>query len=136
RRCGKPSSPSRRPSSGPCVKSPGFPMKIKLNRTVNRKALAILLAAAAALGAGTHFVHAYQVKSNARSMFEQAEQAQREGQIPQALEYLENYLGLDLDDTDARARYGLLLRDAAKTPQGKLRAFLVLEQTLQRGCER
>src|SRR5205823_5284754 len=64
------------------------------------------------------------------------EQAQREGQVPQAPQYLENYLGLERDDTDARARYGLLLRDAAKTPQAKMRAFLALEQALQRGCER
>src|SRR5437764_1426051 len=111
-------------------------MKIKLNRTVNLKALAILLAGAVALGVGTHFAHAYQVKRNARSTFEQAEQAQREGQVPQALEYLENYLGLERDDTDARARYGLLLRGEAKTPPAKLRAFLALEQALQRGCER
>src|SRR5947209_3228521 len=105
-------------------------------RLVNRKAVVILALACAGLGATTHFVHGFQVKRNSRALFEQALQAEREGDPALTADYLQQYLGLEPNDVDARARLGLLLFGRAKSRPEQLRAFLVLDDVLRRDPQR
>jgi tetratricopeptide (TPR) repeat protein len=107
-----------------------------MRRTINYKAVLILLACGVALGAGVHVVHGFQVRRNAGALLEQAKVAEQEGRPAEAADALEQYVSLTPDDTDALARYGTLLRQAARTPQDLVRAFLVLEQALRRDAGR
>jgi tetratricopeptide (TPR) repeat protein len=101
-------------------------------RRVNYRFVLVLLGCLLGLGGSVYAVHGLQVRRNARAVYDQAEQARREGHADQEEEYLEQYLSLAPDQTDARARFGALLRQRAKTPAARLKAFLVLEQVLRR----
>jgi tetratricopeptide (TPR) repeat protein len=105
-------------------------------RRLNGKALLILVLSAAALAGGAHLAHAFQVKRNAAAMIDQARQAEHEGEARQAAWYLQQYISLEPNDTDARARYGLLLHSSANTQQEHLRAYLTLEEVLRRDSGR
>ncbi len=106
------------------------------NRRVNVKAFLILIVTAVVLGGTVYFVHGWQVRRNAHVLLEEADRAEHEGQSEAALEHLENYLGLEPHDTDARAKYGLLLAKLAKTRHEVERAFLTLEDVVRRDGKR
>jgi tetratricopeptide (TPR) repeat protein len=106
--------------------------KLTGNRRVNRWALLILTVAVLVAAGGVYFVHGWQVQRNARGLYEQAEQAQREGNARQAADYLQHYLGMVPEDTEALTKYGLLLNQLAKKPREYQKALNVLEQVLRR----
>src|SRR5207237_6464921 len=98
---------SRRPPHSP---RPAFPEEAPaMRKKLNVKFLGALAGAAAVLGVGVHGLHAYQVRRNASDLLGQATRAEQQGQPEQAAEELGRYLGLVPGDTDALARYGLLL---------------------------
>jgi tetratricopeptide (TPR) repeat protein len=100
--------------------------------------LACLLAGAAAATIGVHYLHAVQIKRNAGALLRQANQAENEGNLPRAADYLVQYLALVPDDTETRAKYGLLLADKrmVTSPRAAMRAFLFLDDVLRRVPER
>jgi tetratricopeptide (TPR) repeat protein len=104
---------------------------MKTRRTVNYKAVLVLVVSAALLGVGVHFLHAVQVKRNAHVLLEQADQAETNGQEQEAAALLTQYLGMVPEDSAALARYGLLTDKLAKNPRQRLTAFFVLEKVLR-----
>jgi tetratricopeptide (TPR) repeat protein len=103
-----------------------------MRRSLNYKFLLGLLAGTAVFGTGVHFLHAYQVRRNAGALLTRAEQAEKAGDNAQALDYYRRYLGFVPKDTEALARYGLLLADekVATTPRKRIEALLVLDRVL------
>lgn len=104
-------------------------------RTLNVKRLACLLVVLALLGAGTHFLHGFQVKRNASSLLRQAKDADQAGQLDDEAEYLDRYLSLVPTDFDALRQYGVTLNRLADDPAKiKLRgqAFFILERVASR----
>jgi tetratricopeptide (TPR) repeat protein len=107
-----------------------------MKNRVNVKAVIILLGTFAALAVGIHFLHAYQVKRNAGEVYAQALAMQEEGRLAEAVDYLDQFLGLAPGDNEALARLGILRDDLAKTPRARARAFIILEQVLRREADR
>ena len=91
----------------------------------------MVLGSCAALGVFIHLVHGFQVKRNARALLEQATVAEQEGRPEQAAEHLALYLGMAPHDTEALARYALLLHRLAREPKARLKAFFTLERALR-----
>jgi tetratricopeptide (TPR) repeat protein len=104
-----------------------------MKRQINFKFVAWMLVAIFILGAGTHFLHGFQVKLNARTLLEQAARAEGIGELQKAVSYYGRYLGFERDDNSARAKYGIALDELGKktgTPRNRIDAFLVMEQVL------
>jgi predicted Zn-dependent protease len=106
-----------------------------MKNRVNGKAVIILLGTFAALAVGVHFLHAYQLKRNAREVYAQALVMQEEGRLAEAVDYLDQFLGLAPGDNEALARLGVLLDELAKTSRARARAFYILEQVLRREAD-
>src|SRR5262245_20411799 len=110
-----------------------------MKRTLNLRFLIFFAVSAVVLVPGLHFLHTYQVKRNAIIFLEQAEQAQKDGDLIKAATYYRRYLDLDpLDRHKALAKYGELLADerVAKSGKAKAQAYYKLEQALRREPER
>ncbi len=99
-----------------------------MRRQVKTKFLAQLLLTLVVLGVGVHFLHAFQVKRNAKAFLLRADEAEADKEFDKSLDYLRRYLGFHPNDTEAQVRYALLLDKQATTPQARLRAFFALEQ--------
>jgi tetratricopeptide (TPR) repeat protein len=114
-----------------------------MKRSFNVKFFAILVGAAACLAVGVHFLHAYQVRRSAGSLLEQARQAEAGGDLYNATELLNNYLGYVPGDIETLANYGLLLDKMSAPsvghsmdPRVRFRALLVLEKVLRIEADR
>lgn len=109
-----------------------------MQKRINVKSLAILLASGAVLCSGAHFLHGYQVRSNAGILLAQADRAEQEGRLDVATSYLARYVTLAPADIDARAKYALLIANPKKAnePKALLQAFLVLSRTVQLAPDR
>lgn len=107
-----------------------------MKRTINFKAVLILTAGFALFGIGVHLLHGFQVSRHSRGLIEQANQAERDGQLDDAARYLVEYLGLTPNDAEAQCRYALMMKKLAKTPNQKLRAYYGLENVLRRYSDR
>jgi tetratricopeptide (TPR) repeat protein len=103
---------------------------------VSVRRLLIVLACLAILGTSVYFVHGYQVRRNATGLLEQARMAEDEGKVTQALDYLSQYIHLVPSDTDVLARYGQMLRKAARKPRDKMEAYFVLDRVVNRDGSR
>jgi tetratricopeptide (TPR) repeat protein len=105
-----------------------------MRRRLNLKFCGILMGALALLGAGTHLLHGFQVRRNARILLVQADRAEKEDKLPQAADCLSRYLALAPGDVDAYARYALLLADEklANSPKELLTAFFALDQAVRK----
>src|SRR5262245_48641500 len=106
-----------------------------MRRVLNYKRLLCLMAAAALLGAGVHFLHAYQMKRNADTLLAQADWAVGRGQLDEATDYLSRYLGLVPGDVDVLVKYGETLDALAQrsnSPKTRLRALFAFERALRR----
>lgn len=101
-----------------------------MKKRINIKAIGILLAVLAAFAIGTHLLHGYQVRSNARILLAQADRADADGRVDGAANYLARYIALVPADHDARAKHALLLADKklAKSPKALLQAFFALSR--------
>jgi tetratricopeptide (TPR) repeat protein len=110
-----------------------------MNRSLNVKFLAVLLGALVVIGPSLHFLHAFQVKRNARSLLRHAEKAKEDNQLEQAADYLKRFLGFQPGDNDALADYGKVLAELSRqkrSPRKALDAFLALDQLLRREPDR
>lgn len=107
-------------------------MRIRLNF----KLLLGTVAGLALAGTGIHFLHAYQVSRNAGLLLRQADLSVEQGKPEQAATLLAWYLSYQPTDTEALARYGLLLEKQARSPATRFQAMLVLEEALRRDPQR
>ncbi len=107
-----------------------------LKRTLNWKLLLGLLGGLAALALAAHLVHAYQVGRHARTLREQARQAEEEGQTRRAATCLRRCLEFAPEDTDTLVHYGELLERLAETPYERGRVAAVYQQVLGRQPQR
>jgi tetratricopeptide (TPR) repeat protein len=105
-------------------------------RRLNVKFLLWVLGGLLAAGAGTHFLHEFQVKRNAAALRERAEMALADGQLRQAVSYLSQYLDYEPGDTDALAQYALARDALADSPSAHYQAWLLLEQAVRRAPDR
>lgn len=105
---------------------------------LNYKRLGYTVLAMIVVGGTVHFLHAYQTQRNASAFLLQADRAAKEGDVPQALQYLERYLSYVPGDTDALVRYAELLvsEQAPQNSQVRQRALDVMEQVLRRDPSR
>ncbi|MBL8797680.1 MAG: tetratricopeptide repeat protein [Planctomycetia bacterium] len=105
-----------------------------MKRKPNFKFLGAVLLAGIVGTAVVYALHAYQIKRNAGAYRFQAERAQQEGDLDQAIHYYKEYLGFMPGDTDAFASYALLLADEriAVHARAQRRAYEMLEQVLRR----
>jgi tetratricopeptide (TPR) repeat protein len=105
-----------------------------MRKRINYRFALYLMLTVAALGTCTHFLHAYQVRRNASSLKDRANQFRQQGDLAKTAEYLGQYIGMNPTDIDALCEYALLLGgdQLAKSPQSKVRALLTLERALVR----
>ncbi|HET6576273.1 MAG TPA: tetratricopeptide repeat protein, partial [Fimbriiglobus sp.] len=101
---------------------------------VNWKFLGVVVAGLAAVAVGTHLRYRQQVGSQAGVLVHLAGAAEAEGELGKAVGYLRRYLVYAPDDTDTRARFGLLLGRLARTSREPLRlqSYMVLDEVLRR----
>src|SRR5208283_730983 len=108
-------------------------------KKLNLRLVVCLSVATLLAGASVHFLHGFQVRRNASALLSQADRAEQDRKLDQAINYLQTYLGFVPGDNDARARYGLLLRESAlrsKNLRLMQRVFNLLEQVLRESPER
>jgi tetratricopeptide (TPR) repeat protein len=113
---------------------PADPATVRLwEKRLNVKAAGILLGVSILLGVGVHFLHGYQVHNNAGILLDQAQKAEDEKRLADAVKYLTRYVALVPSNTEARSKYAMLVADdnVAKTPKAKLRAFFALSRAVQ-----
>jgi tetratricopeptide (TPR) repeat protein len=103
-----------------------------MKRMVNIRLLALLIVSVALLGAGVHVLHAMQIKRSARILLETADVAQAKGDLEAAEDDLGRYLGFVPNDSDALARYALVLASEtlANSPVARTRALAVADKAL------
>lgn len=111
-------------------------LRFNVERQVNLRLLVRAIIVMAVLGAGIHFLHAYQVKRNAGALLTEADRAQAEGQGAEAVRYLRQYLALFPGNNDVRERCGFLMCDLARTSADNLRAYFFLGDLLRRDPDR
>lgn len=112
---------------------------MKNRKRLNYRFIACMLAGAAGLGVGVHFVHGYQVKRNAGALLLQADRAKEEKDYAAELQQLSLYLGFEPDDLDARVRFGEALHERAKKAgsyRGLQEASFQLDTVLRRDPQR
>jgi tetratricopeptide (TPR) repeat protein len=109
-----------------------------MKKMLNRKFLGILVLVVAVFAIGVYCLHSIQVSRNAGAYLTQAERAEQEGDLDQAIEHLSRYLVLKPGDTTALAKYALLLADEKIATNARARSHAVdlLEQVLRRDPSR
>lgn len=103
-----------------------------MTREINYRFLLLLLALLAAGTAVTLAVHAGQVRHHARLLMAQAQQAEDEGRLPDAMRALRRYLVFAPEDNSTRAHYGEIVEKMASSDPERWQAVEVYEQVLYR----
>ena len=104
-------------------------------KRVRVKPVLILVALTAIICTSVHFLHAFQLQRNASWLYDEALKMNKEGRHAQALDYLEQRLGLVPLDNDALANHGLWLAKDRKNSRVVRRAFEELSTVLRRKPE-
>ncbi len=105
-------------------------------RRLNWKLLAWIVGTLAVSAGAVHFAHSAQMKRHARTLLAQVDQEEAAGKPDHAAEYLKRYLTINTFDTDALARYGLLLDKTATTDAARARIASIFEKVLARDRKR
>jgi cellulose synthase operon protein C len=106
-------------------------------RELRGSALAILLGAVVAAGAGIYFLHRYQLHRHAAGLLDEASRAEQAGDVTQALLCLRDYVGLAPRDAEGWSRLGSLwLRHKPLTVQVRRHALAAFENALIHDPER
>jgi tetratricopeptide (TPR) repeat protein len=102
-----------------------------MTRRLNGKVVAYSALTLVLVGTCVHFLHAFQSRRNAGALINLANSAEQAGNLVECADHLNRYLAFAPGDTDAMARYGLVLDKVAKTRQSRWRVFAVLEKVLR-----
>jgi cellulose synthase operon protein C len=100
-------------------------------RTLNSIFLIGLLAALAVFCAGTHFLHAFQVRRNATALLDRAERAAADNDLEKAELSLKQYLSLRRKDGPAWKRFAQIVDERDASHQRRDQIFLVYEEALR-----
>jgi tetratricopeptide (TPR) repeat protein len=114
---------------------------------INIRFLAILLVCLALGGGGIYFLHGYQVQRNAGVFLDRADRAEKDAEATadakdkeahyrKEAEHLRRYLAFRPKDTEARARFGVLLEKLARSPKDLVDTLLVYDTVLRQDLER
>jgi tetratricopeptide (TPR) repeat protein len=120
-------APRTRPADGP----PAGPRE-----RLNTRLLAVLVGVSVLFGGAWYGLNRWQVRRHATALLAQADVAKAQGRPDRAARFIGLYVGLVPSDTEARARYGMLLDRLATTPRARAGAMAVFEQVLLREPER
>jgi tetratricopeptide (TPR) repeat protein len=77
-------------------------------------------------------LHAYQIKRQTGALYRQALKAEEEGRPHDQVRYLQSYLSLNPEDTDALEKYGLALAQQAATRPELAQSHRILSLTVAR----
>src|SRR5438552_12579009 len=103
-----------------------------MTRRLNVRYLACLMVGGTLFATTVHFVHGYQVRRNARTLLAHAQRADADGHPDEAVRFLNDYLTLVPEDTEALATLGQTLDRLINSPRGRLRVLLIYDQVLRR----
>src|SRR4051794_18804014 len=107
-----------------------------MNKTLNVRFLMRLLVVLAVVAGAVHFLHWRQAGRQAQAFLHQADPAEAKQDFGRTISYLRRFLTMRVDDTDVRARMGLLMAQTAQTAKEKEQAYYVLEEVLHDEPER
>ena len=93
------------------------------NNKLNHRLLVWTLGVLLVFCLAAHFLHGFQVAWQAKSLKAQAEQTEAKEDIPRAAAYWSRYLVFAPDDTDAQARYAMLLDRLAVSSRDRMDAI-------------
>jgi Tfp pilus assembly protein PilF len=102
------------------------------HRKLNWKPLLALAIVLAVLAGVTHFVHGIQTERHARTLRQQAEEAEQAGQLDRALLLLQRYLQFCPGDLDTLERCAALLDRSAVSAEQRQRIVTLYDQVLAR----
>ncbi len=104
-------------------------------KRLNIKLAVSLVIGIVVLGAGVHFLHAFQVDRNAEGVFEQAQALYEKGEYDEAYQFGYRYLNLRSEDLRGSKLLADISYDAAELPAAtrkhKLRAFAEMERAVR-----
>ena len=105
-------------------------------KRVNVKLLLALVAALIVTVGGVYFLRRFQIARNAGGLATQARQKAADGNLVEALQLLQRYIGLRPEDSEAYAEYAELLLQRTAVPEATRsdlsRAYNVLEDAVRR----
>ncbi|MGB9689056.1 tetratricopeptide repeat protein [Thermogutta sp.] len=101
-------------------------------RKVNKRFVVILVGVFVLLGVGTYFLHAYQLRRNARVFLDRAQEALKEGRRDVAAKNFQWYTELVPHDLDAQQQFAQLLIDLRAFGPAYFRLETVLRQDPER----
>src|SRR5207248_1421194 len=94
--------------------------------------LAVLLGGSLLFATAWYIVHKFQVRRHAASLLHYASLAESQKRLDRATRFVGLYVNLIPNDTEARARFGLLLEQVDQSPRTRAGAMRVFEQVLLR----
>jgi tetratricopeptide (TPR) repeat protein len=103
---------------------------------VNVRFVLVLVLSFLALAAVTYALHNVQVKRNSASLRDLADEAERGGDLLNAISYLQQYLQFQPADYDAKVKLADLLEAYSRDVRSRLRVATILEDVLRNDPER
>jgi tetratricopeptide (TPR) repeat protein/VanZ family protein len=100
-------------------------------RMLNLRFIGIFCAAACVVLSSVYAIHGWQVQRNANKMLDLGRKAQAKGNIKQAKNYFNRYVGMVPNDVNALADFGTLLDDTRPENDDAHRVFMVFENVLR-----
>src|SRR5262245_6616878 len=92
-----------------------------MNKTLNVRYLVRLLVIFAVVAGTVHLVHRRQARIQANAFLHQADSAEQSRDFSRTAQYLRAFLVFRPDNTDVRARLGLLMAQTARTAEQKFK---------------
>lgn len=104
-------------------------------KRLNVKLLIWIIVVSAVLLGAIVGLHGFQVSRNSKTYLKLAEQAEKQGQLPDAVSFYDQYLAYHPDDAKVQSRFALLLVDLAERPEAtgalQFKALGSLKQALR-----
>lgn len=97
---------------------------------LNSKLLIVLVAALLVIGIGSYFLHAYNVKRTSTALYDRAQKAHEEGNIDEAVKFLQRYVELQPGKPEDLLQLGEWIDDSATSGRSMLRAYQMLDRSL------
>jgi len=105
-------------------------------KRINVRFFLVLVFSCAALAAGTFLLHHAQVKRNSQSLRDLAGEAERGGDLRNAISYLQQYIQFQPADYDAKVKLADLVEAWSRDRRSRLRVATILEDVLRNDPQR